>query len=579
MLRELGRNSIGGRTAYLALQTRTQRPVVIKQFQFAQFNSDWSGFQACEREIQVLKGLNHPGIPRYLDSFETADGFCLVQEYKNARPLSEPRSFEPEEVKKIALSLLEILVYLQNRTPPVIHRDIKPENVLVDESLRVYLVDFGFARIGAGEVALSSVALGTVGFMPPEQIYNRQLTEASDLYSIGMTLICLLTQTKSTAADTLISEDNTVNFKLLVPHLSRRWVEWLEKLVQPNPKNRYSHAQSALEALKPLEVRRQPEVSLSLTNLQFQATETREKLSQVITVVNAAPGTLLEGAWEVAPHASDPPHTPDRHAWISVQPDTFSQNAVQCEVTVDLSKLMRGKTYVRSLVLHTNSEPERQILTLEVQTAKVNKVATNPPYLYLIILGGCSGILLSMMGVLVRQISLSEIQDVFLFSLIGALAGAVIGGALKKGKIIEWQNIFMGSIRGLLIGGGSLLGYQVSRLIFQGYDRSLTELMWILLGAMVPVLMLNLLDSTTSKMLKEGFNGKFIFSSIMMALTWGVSLMPLWLPRTPISLSFLSPPATFMATVAFLGILLYPKLRQAKLTAKTRKAEQYLIKP
>ena len=51
-------------------------------------------------------------------------------------------------------------------------------------------MDFGFARIGDGEVGVSSVVKGTLGFMPPEQIFNRQLTEASDLYGLGMTLIC-----------------------------------------------------------------------------------------------------------------------------------------------------------------------------------------------------------------------------------------------------------------------------------------------------------------------------------------------------------------------------------------------------
>jgi serine/threonine protein kinase len=176
VIRELGHNYIGGRITYLATNTRIQQPVVVKQFQFAKFNSDWSGFKAYEREIQVLQGLSHPGIPRYLDSFETPDGFCMVQEYKNAQSLAVPRSFDPDEIKQIAVSLLEILVYLQNRIPSVIHRDIKPENILVDEQLNVYLVDFGFARIGGGEVAMSSVALGTLGFMPPEQLYNRQLT-------------------------------------------------------------------------------------------------------------------------------------------------------------------------------------------------------------------------------------------------------------------------------------------------------------------------------------------------------------------------------------------------------------------
>ena len=68
VIRELGHNYIGGRITYLATNLRTQQPVVVKQFHFAKFSSDWSGFKAYEREIQVLQGLNHPGIPRYLDS-------------------------------------------------------------------------------------------------------------------------------------------------------------------------------------------------------------------------------------------------------------------------------------------------------------------------------------------------------------------------------------------------------------------------------------------------------------------------------------------------------------------------------
>ena len=73
-----------------------------------------------------------------------------MQEYKNAPSLAERHSFIPEQVKQIAESVLEILVYLQNRVPSVIHRNIKPENILVDEQFNAYLIDFGFARIRVG---------------------------------------------------------------------------------------------------------------------------------------------------------------------------------------------------------------------------------------------------------------------------------------------------------------------------------------------------------------------------------------------------------------------------------------------
>ena len=108
-------------------------------------------YQACEQEIQILRELDHPSIPRYLDSFPTASGFCMVQEYKNAPSLATSNRWKPEQIKQIAISVLEILKYLQNRVPPVIHRDLKPENILVNDRMNVSLVDFGFARIGGGE--------------------------------------------------------------------------------------------------------------------------------------------------------------------------------------------------------------------------------------------------------------------------------------------------------------------------------------------------------------------------------------------------------------------------------------------
>jgi serine/threonine protein kinase len=111
---ELGRNREGGRISYLAQQISSKKKVVIKQFRFAQGDTSWRGFKAYEREIEILRELSHPRIPYYLDSFETSDGFCMVQEYKNAPSLATQQSFSPIEVKKIAISILEILIDLQS---------------------------------------------------------------------------------------------------------------------------------------------------------------------------------------------------------------------------------------------------------------------------------------------------------------------------------------------------------------------------------------------------------------------------------------------------------------------------------
>ena len=267
-IRELGHNREGGRVTYLAKDNATEQPVVIKQFQFAQSGSDWAGFKAYEREIQILRSLNHPGIPRYLNSFEAPKGFCMVQEYKEAESLAVPRQWTPEEIKQIAISVLDILGYLQNRIPPVFHRDIKPENILMDEQMNVYLVDFGFARIGSAEGAMSSVAAGTFGFMAPEQIYNRELSNATDLYALGATLICLLTQTKSTEVETLLNDTGRFNFKPKVSQLNGGFINWLEKMVQPKQKDRYASAARAKEALIPLSFNVVPEVNFSQSSLK-----------------------------------------------------------------------------------------------------------------------------------------------------------------------------------------------------------------------------------------------------------------------------------------------------------------------
>lgn len=254
VVRELGRNYEGGRITYLCTNFDQDQQVVIKQFCFALASTSWTGFLAHEREIQILRELNHPRIPRYLDVLDTPEGFCMVQEYKDAPSLAERRSFNPEQVKQIAVSVLEILVDLQKRIPPVIHRDIKPENILVDEQLNAYLIDFGFARIRGGQVALSSVAAGTPGFMPPEELFNRPLTEASDLYSLGATLICLLTGTRSVDIGELINDNYCLNFKGRVTQLSPRFIWWLEKMVASNVKDRHPNAIVALEELKQIQV-------------------------------------------------------------------------------------------------------------------------------------------------------------------------------------------------------------------------------------------------------------------------------------------------------------------------------------
>jgi hypothetical protein len=254
VIRELGRNREGGRISFLAECLSNKQQVVIKQFRFVQENASWEGFKVYEREISILQALNHPRIPRYLDSFESADGFCMVQEYKNAPTLATRKSFEPEAIQQIATSVLEILADLQQRIPPIFHRDIKPENILVDKNHQAYLIDFGLARVHSQEVALSSVMAGTPGFTPPEELFNRPLTTASDLYSLGATLIALITNTSAVEISRLIDENYQFKFSHLVKGINPDFINWLQKMVAPNAKDRFTNAALALQELKTISI-------------------------------------------------------------------------------------------------------------------------------------------------------------------------------------------------------------------------------------------------------------------------------------------------------------------------------------
>ncbi|MGL6338072.1 MAG: serine/threonine protein kinase, partial [Waterburya sp.] len=203
------------------------------------------------REIELLKTLDHPNIPRFIDSFETENGACLVQEYIDAPNLDQKRTYTLEEIKKITKDLLEILVYLQSLTPPVLHRDIKPGNLLLDTENNLYLVDFGFSRIGLDDIAVSSMVRGTTGFMPPEQMLGINLTKASDLYSVGATIACLMMGMPSGKLAQLIDvRNNRLKFKGRIDCNDSLFLEWLERMLEPRACDRFADATKALEQLK-----------------------------------------------------------------------------------------------------------------------------------------------------------------------------------------------------------------------------------------------------------------------------------------------------------------------------------------
>ena len=246
-LRLLGQNPSAGRATWLA-EDESGLKVVVKRFSFASPGASWEAFREHEREIAVLRELSHPSIPRFLDAFHGDDGFSLVQQWIDARPLSARQSFAPGELEAIAEKLLEVLVYLQARTPAVVHRDIKPDNILMTDAGRVYLVDFGLAR--SVHDSSSTIAVGTPGFMPPEQMLGHRLGPSADLYGLGATLIACLSGERGHGVRRFV--DSTFRFDLdrLPVALDPGLRGWLERMVEPDLTRRFPDAKTALGALR-----------------------------------------------------------------------------------------------------------------------------------------------------------------------------------------------------------------------------------------------------------------------------------------------------------------------------------------
>lgn len=252
--RQLGKRV--GRYTLLARDLYAQTQVVIKRLSFGEEFS-WEQLKLFEREAATLKVLSHPGIPRYLDYFEldlsSGHGYALVQTYIPVESLDAHlkagRTFSETDVIELATALLDILCYLHERAPAVIHRDIKPSNILLGDRTgnsigNVYLVDFGAVKtLGTTDGSLTVV--GTYGYMPPEQFGDRTVP-ASDLYSLGATLVCLLTGYHP--AD-LPQVDQRLDFESTT-HLSPTLTRWLQRMTAPSLSQRFASAREALKALQ-----------------------------------------------------------------------------------------------------------------------------------------------------------------------------------------------------------------------------------------------------------------------------------------------------------------------------------------
>lgn len=247
---ELGRGGFG--RTILAWDTASQPPqrCVVKQL----LRSRGSREQDLAEAERLAQLGQHPQIPELLAILESPRDICLVQSYVAGRNLEQILQtdgvFGETSVRSLLLSLLPVLQFIHNRG--VIHRDLKPENILLPgPDQPPLLVDFGAARTAptATELEKTGTVIGSAGYAAPEQALGKAVP-ASDLYSLGMTCLHLLTDQHpfdlySVAADRWVWRD------FCLTPVSAALGQILDRLVARSLRSRYASAEAVLADLAP----------------------------------------------------------------------------------------------------------------------------------------------------------------------------------------------------------------------------------------------------------------------------------------------------------------------------------------
>ncbi|HEV2670065.1 MAG TPA: protein kinase [Gemmatimonadales bacterium] len=190
----LGRGGMA--TVYLAHDLSLDRKVAIKVLSPALFHMGEGMVERFKREARTAAALSHPHIIPIYAVKETHQTLYFVMKYVAGRPLDAVINTVGRLPIKMVQTILghvgDALAYAHRHR--VIHRDIKSANIMIDEDGWAVVTDFGIAKVEEAQgLTLTGVTVGTPAYMSPEQCATREVTGASDQYSLGVVAYEMLT--------------------------------------------------------------------------------------------------------------------------------------------------------------------------------------------------------------------------------------------------------------------------------------------------------------------------------------------------------------------------------------------------
>jgi serine/threonine protein kinase len=261
----------GMATIYAGIDTRLDRPVAVK-IMHAHLANDETFVSRFIKEAKATAALSHPNIVSIQDQGWNQGGppaVFLVMELVEGTTLrdflNENGVLNVEQTIQIIIPVLSALSAAHKIG--IIHRDIKPENILISKDGRIKVADFGLARntsMVQTMTAESSVVLGSVSYLSPEQVQRGVADSRSDIYAIGIILFEMLIGKKPYDGETPIQiayrhvNDRIPKINEINSNIPDAISELVFDATAPNPDQRPKDAEELLNKLRDIQVKLDP---------------------------------------------------------------------------------------------------------------------------------------------------------------------------------------------------------------------------------------------------------------------------------------------------------------------------------